>query len=52
MNPMLPPSELVVACALRATLPEFLKAALLPRQPRTILRRYCEPRNASQSKRL
>jgi hypothetical protein len=49
MNPALPPSELVVSCALRATLPEFLQAALLPHKLRIILRRYREPYNASQS---
>jgi len=46
MNPALPPSELVVACALRATLPEFLKAAVLPHKLRIILHRYREPANA------
>jgi hypothetical protein len=49
MNPALPPSELVVACALRATLPEFLQAAALPHKLRIILRRYSEPNNAAQS---
>jgi hypothetical protein len=49
MNPALPPSELVVACALRATLPEFLQAAALPHKLRIILRRYTEANNASQS---
>jgi hypothetical protein len=49
MNPALPPSELVVACALRATLPEFLQAAVLPHKLRIILRRYTEHNNASQS---
>jgi len=49
MNPALPPSELVVSCALRATLPEFLQAALLPHKLRIILRRYRETYNASQS---
>jgi hypothetical protein len=49
MNPALPPSELVVSCALRATLPEFLQAAALPLKLRIILRRYREPNNASQS---
>lgn len=49
MNPALPPSELVVACALRATLPEFLQAAALPHKLRIILRRYKEANNASQS---
>jgi len=48
MNPALPPSELAVACALRSTLPEFLQAAMLPHKLRIILRRYREPRNASQ----
>jgi len=42
-------SELVVACALRATLPEFLQAAVLPHKLRIILRRYKEANNASQS---
>ena len=49
MNPALPPSELVVACALRATLPEFLQAAVLPHKLRIILRRYKEANNASQT---
>ena len=49
MNPAMPPSELVVACALRATLPEFLQAAALPHKLRIILRRYKEANNASQS---
>ena len=49
MNPALPPSELVVSCALRATLPEFLQAAVLPLKLRIILRHYREPNNASQS---
>jgi hypothetical protein len=49
MNPAMPPSELVVACGLRATLPEFLKAVVLWRNLRIILRRYREPNNASQS---
>jgi hypothetical protein len=48
MNPALPPSELVVACALRETLPEFLQAATLPHKLNIILRRYREPHNASQ----
>jgi hypothetical protein len=38
-----------VACALRATLPEFLQAAVLPHKLRIILRRYTEANNASQS---
>jgi len=38
-----------VACALRATLPEFLQAAVLPHKLRIILRRYKEANNASQS---
>ncbi len=42
MNSALPPSELVVACALRATLPEFLQAAALPHKLRNILRHYRE----------
>ena len=46
MNPALPPSELVVACALRSTLPEFLQAAVLPHKLRIILGRYGEPNNA------
>jgi len=37
-------SELVVACALRATLPDFLQAAVLPYKLRIILRRYTEPK--------
>ena len=49
MNPALPPSELVVACALRSTLQEFLQAAALPHKLSIILRRYREPNNASQS---
>jgi Na+/H+ antiporter NhaB len=49
MNPALPPSELVVACALRETLPEFLQAAALPHKLRIILRSYNEANNASQS---
>ncbi len=49
MNPALPPSKLVVACALRSSLPEYLQAAVLPFKPRMILRRYREPKNASQS---
>jgi len=49
MNPALPPSELVVACALRSSLPEFLQAAVLPHKLRIILRRYGEPNSASQS---
>ena len=49
MNSALPPSELVVACALRATLPEFLQAAALPHKLRNILRHYRELNNASQS---
>jgi len=49
MNSALPPSELVVACALRATLPEFLQAAALPLKLRNILRHYRELNNASQS---
>ena len=49
MNSALPPSELVVACALRATLPEFLQAAALPHKLRIILRHYRELNNASQS---
>jgi len=40
---------LVVACALRATLPEFLQAAALPHELRIIFRRYTEPNNASKS---
>ena len=48
MNPAMPPSELVVACALRSALPEFLQAAPLPHKLRIILRRYKEPNNASQ----
>jgi len=48
INPALPPSELVVACALRSTLPEFLEAAMLPHKLRIILRYYREPRNATQ----
>ena len=48
MNPALPPSELVVACALRSALPEFLEDAALPHKLRIIFRRYKEPRNASQ----
>ena len=38
MNPALPPSELVVACALRSALPEFLEDAALPHKLRIILR--------------
>ena len=38
MNPTLPPSELVVACALRSALPEFLQDAALPHKLRIILR--------------
>ena len=49
MNPAMPPSELVVACALRASLPEFLQAAALPHKVRIILRRYTEHNNASQT---
>jgi hypothetical protein len=49
MNPTLPPSELVVACALRATLAEFLQATALPHKLRIILRRYTEPNTDSQS---
>ena len=48
MNPALPPSELVVDCALRSTLPEFLHAAVLPYKLRIILQRYGEQTNASQ----
>ena len=48
MNPALPPSEFVVACALRSTLPEFLQDAVLPHKLRIILHRYGEPKNASQ----
>ena len=48
MNPSLPPSELVVACALRSALPDFLQATLLPLKLRIILRRYREPYSASQ----
>ncbi len=47
MNPALPPSELVVATALRDTLPEFLRDTPLPHKLRVILRRYSEPTNAS-----
>ena len=47
MNPALPPSELVVACALRSTLPQFLQAAALPHKLRIILRHYTEPQNTS-----
>ena len=47
MNPALPPSELVVACALRSALPEFLEDAALPHKLRIILRRYREPKNTS-----
>jgi len=49
MNPALPPSELVVACALHSTLPEFLQDAALPHKLNIILRRYRENNNASQS---
>ena len=42
MKPALPPSELVVACALRSTLPEFLQDAVLPHKLRMILCRYRE----------
>ena len=48
MNPALPPSELVVACALRSTLSEFLQDAVLPYKLRIMLHRYGEPKNASQ----
>ena len=48
MKPALPPSELVVASALRSALPEFLQVAVLPHKLRIILRRYREPNNASQ----
>ena len=48
INPALPPSELVVACALRSALPEFLQDAVLPHKLRMILRRYGEPANAAQ----
>ena len=47
MNPALPPSELVVACALRSTLHEFLQDAALPHKLRIILSRYKEPPNTS-----
>ncbi len=47
MNPALPPSELVVASALRSSLPEFLQAAMLPRKLRIILRRYTETQNTA-----
>jgi hypothetical protein len=47
INPTLPPSELVVACALRSALPECLQDAALPHKLRIILRRYREPQNTS-----
>ncbi len=47
MNPALPPSELVVACALRSALPEFLEDTALPQKPRMILRHHREPNSAS-----
>jgi hypothetical protein len=37
---------LVVACALRSTLPEFLQDTVLPHKLRIILHRYGEPANA------
>ncbi len=49
MNPALPPSKLLVACALHASLSEFLQNTALPHELRIILRRYREPRNAAQS---
>ena len=45
-DPALPPSELGVACPLRASLPEFLQDTALPRKLRILLRRYREPHNA------
>ena len=48
MNPAMPPSQLVVATALRAALGDFLAAAPLPHKLRIILHRYREPINASQ----
>jgi len=48
MNLALPPSELVVASALRSSLPEFLHATVLPHKLRIILRHYRELNNASQ----
>jgi hypothetical protein len=49
MKPALPPSELVVACALRSTLPDFLQAAVLPNKLKIILHRYREQSSAPQS---
>ena len=49
MNPALPPSELVVAHALRSALPEFLQDAAPPHKLRIILRRYRETQNTSRS---
>jgi hypothetical protein len=43
MNPALPPSELVVATALRSILPEFLSSSLLDANLRKILRQYRTP---------
>lgn len=43
----LPPSELVVACALRASLSEFLQDTALPRRLRILLRCYREPNRPS-----
>jgi hypothetical protein len=49
MNPELPPSELVVATALRSILPEFLAATRIGPDLRKILDAYYEPHNPSQS---
>ncbi|MFP5234114.1 MAG: hypothetical protein ACLGQX_16050 [Acidobacteriota bacterium] len=49
MNPALPPSELAVACARRATLPEFLQATAHPHKLRITLHRYRKPDNAAQA---
>jgi hypothetical protein len=43
MNPDLPPSELVVAQALRTTLPEFLKDPAAPRDLVNFLERIRDP---------
>lgn len=43
MNPALPPSELVVATALRHTVPEFFSSALIDPNMKKILRQYDAP---------
>lgn len=49
MNPDAPPSELVVANALRSTLPEFLASSMLDPNLRKILREYGTPLTTAQT---